>query len=457
MKKNVLIIENFCRTVSWIKAIKLIHNVDIYVVNMVPQLKSLILQDGVAENKILELHHFNKNDNNADTLNKLAKYEKQFKIKINEIINMDRILKKVNYSIALNYLAYIIREIDRFLSSHHIEFIFMEATWAHEILICEYARIKGIKVYVPHTARLPYERFLFFEGYKQKHYYKRNHSQIKTHELADKVFNDVVNRNKKPFYFAKNNKKNEFSITWVKGLINQINIKIKKQNNPFLIPSITELIRGKIIKLLRLKIIQKQKYFLKLSEIKAKFILVCLHVQPEASIDVLSNKYSNQLENIRKISMSTPVEYKIVVKEHSNALGDRPLQFYRNLQRIPGVVLLDPYADSHDAIGKSDLVITVTGTVAYEAALLGKKAVTMVPMFFSGLLFKEFFNPNEDSVEEMIKEDMPNNNAIYKSIEEILKNSFPGDTTDTRSNPDVLLTDNLVSLSTAFKEVIFDS
>ena len=67
-----------------------------------------------------------------------------------------------------------------------------------------------------------------------------------------------------------------------------------------------------------------------------------MHVQPEASIDVVGTKYSNQIEFVRNIANTTPNEYSIIVKEHSHAIGNRSINFYKSLLEIPNVVLLHP-------------------------------------------------------------------------------------------------------------------
>ena len=64
------------------------------------------------------------------------------------------------------------------------------------------------------------------------------------------------------------------------------------------------------------------------------------------------------------------------MKEHSVALNTRPRAFYRELRRIPAVRLISPFADNFKLISGADLVVTVTGTAAYEASLLGQPAAS---------------------------------------------------------------------------------
>jgi UDP-N-acetylglucosamine 2-epimerase len=196
-----------------------------------------------------------------------------------------------------------------------------------------------------------------------------------------------------------------------------------------------------------------------MENIDFSFILVTLHVQPEASIDVLASKYSNQIEFVRSIARTTPVSHKVLVKEHSNALGDRSYSFYKKLASIPRVTLVDPNIDSHYLIKSADLVISATGTASFEAAVLGTPAVTASEMFFSHLMVQKKFNPYVDDVKDLIQtgylwKKKYSKEMIVAGMVKILRNSFEGDTTDILSNPNVVKKKNIHLLEKAFKELI---
>ena len=115
------------------------------------------------------------------------------------------------------------------------------------------------------------------------------------------------------------------------------------------------------------------------------YLLYTLHKQPEASIDVLGADYANQYELIKGISRQLPQDIRLYVKEHSHCLGDRTRSELLSIKRLPGVRLIDPFADTHDLIKNARAVVTVSGTVAYEAGLHGQTAGTFAPMFFNRL------------------------------------------------------------------------
>lgn len=108
-----------------------------------------------------------------------------------------------------------------------------------------------------------------------------------------------------------------------------------------------------------------------------------LHVEPEASTMVFADKLTNQLVIIEQIAKSMPVGYKLLVKEHIPMLGLRPRGFYERIRNIPDVHLITPFADNFSLIKNAQLVVTITGTAAWEAMLLGRPALVMGPTQFN--------------------------------------------------------------------------
>jgi hypothetical protein len=117
-----------------------------------------------------------------------------------------------------------------------------------------------------------------------------------------------------------------------------------------------------------------------------RYVLYPLHHQPEASVDVSGSLNSNQTALIETLSRLLPVTHKLWIKEHRSGIGDRSLGWYRRISRLPNVRLLDPWQDIFSLIKGADLVVTITGTAGYEAALMGVPSVGLAEMFFSPLL-----------------------------------------------------------------------
>jgi hypothetical protein len=117
-----------------------------------------------------------------------------------------------------------------------------------------------------------------------------------------------------------------------------------------------------------------------------RYVLFCLHHQPEASIDVVAAAYSNQMATIERLTRSLPAKHRLWVKEHGSAVGDRSRAWLRQVARLPGVRLIDPRESSFSLMTHADLVISPAGTVCLEAALLGVPAMTLADLFFAPLM-----------------------------------------------------------------------
>lgn len=101
-----------------------------------------------------------------------------------------------------------------------------------------------------------------------------------------------------------------------------------------------------------------------------------LHTEPEVSLLVYGRPYVNQIEIIRMLAMSLPADMTLVVKEHPWMVGKRSLSSYKKILNIPRVQFVDPQLDARTLILGATLVCVVTGSVALEAAILGKPVVT---------------------------------------------------------------------------------
>lgn len=145
-----------------------------------------------------------------------------------------------------------------------------------------------------------------------------------------------------------------------------------------------------------------------------KYVYFPLHLIPESTTLNKSPFHPNELGVIEAISKSLPIAWKLYVKEHGNMIGERPLSFYKRIKRFSNVrlVTMDFYNDPKPWLINSMGVITLSGTSAFEAAMLGKKALLFGNVFFEVMdgikkvrsfeelpnLIKEFNIPNVDNI-----------------------------------------------------------
>jgi len=127
---------------------------------------------------------------------------------------------------------------------------------------------------------------------------------------------------------------------------------------------------------------RKRKFFLdknchkKISD--EKFIYLPLNQEPERSLLLDAPYFTNQIETIRHIAKSIPIDYILYVKEHptqGKARGWRPISDYKSIIDIPNVKLIHHDISSTELIKKSSLVITAGGTASFESQIYNTPSI----------------------------------------------------------------------------------
>ena len=118
-----------------------------------------------------------------------------------------------------------------------------------------------------------------------------------------------------------------------------------------------------------------------------KFAYFPLHVEPERALLIDAPYFVNQIEVIKNVAKSLPVDYALYVKEHPimKKLNWRRTSFYKQIIDLPNVVLIHPHEDSHELIKNSSIVITITGTGGLQAAFYKKPSIIFSDTIYSEL------------------------------------------------------------------------
>ena len=108
-----------------------------------------------------------------------------------------------------------------------------------------------------------------------------------------------------------------------------------------------------------------------------KFVYFPLSVEPERTLSIGAQFYSNQLEIIRNVARSIPVDCKLYVKEHMAMRYRhwRPISYYKAVMDLPNVTFIHPSLGNKELIKNCSIVFTVTGTAGLEAAYYGKPSI----------------------------------------------------------------------------------
>jgi len=135
-----------------------------------------------------------------------------------------------------------------------------------------------------------------------------------------------------------------------------------------------------------------------------KFIFYPLQFTPEGSADLTCPLYNNQLELARQISMSLPGDYTLVVKEHPGMIGLRTPSYLEKIDKTPNVKLIDYRIPSEEVLKRTDLVISSTGTIIFEAAFYWKPAILLSDAGIFPLLPNVFKHTDLATLTKKIKE-----------------------------------------------------
>jgi len=119
------------------------------------------------------------------------------------------------------------------------------------------------------------------------------------------------------------------------------------------------------------------------------FVYFPLQHEPERTLLIDAPFYTNQIEIIKNIAKSLPIDFKLLVKEHFSMRTEawRERRYYKNLQEIPNLELIHPSVDSYSLLKSCSLVATLTGTSALEAAFYQKPSIVFSDTSFSSLPF----------------------------------------------------------------------
>lgn len=186
----------------------------------------------------------------------------------------------------------------------------------------------------------------------------------------------------------------------LKSMIEMLSSDNNKTHFTYFGRSSLKVIKNEIILLIKKKY---REYYIeknlekKIPELK-KLILFPLHTEEERATLIGAPYYTNQIEIIKNITKALPIGYQLIVKEHPSMRirGWRKISDYKEMMKLPNVVVLHPNTDIVDIIKKSKLVITINSTTGFEAAFYEKPSITFMKKHYSNLSFtKVNYNFNE--------------------------------------------------------------
>ncbi len=462
---NISFVSNYHKTIFFASVAGKLRKCGNKIFWMSPSRKwaKWLIAEGVYRRNILDITKYGKEwvggELSQEDDEEIKWLEDKGELSVRDIIMRDRVLRYKNYEDAVKYISTVSRKVREFILKENIEVIFGEQTWAFEIVVGQVSSILDVRYLVPKSTRIPNGKFAFFPSPYQKRVIEVNEVESHHRSKANKLLKNFKKEKPKPDYYKAKGNLPSPNFQWLlkpfhanKDPYNETRFHWRDLKN-YKSRDFNRVLRGFTV------------YLRRPFEVKGppsdSFVFITLHRQPEASVDVLGGYFSNQLETVRAISRSTPNSYRILVKEHSSAIGDRGPNFYSKLSGIPGVSTVDPYVDSFPFLENSDLVVSISGTASYEAALLGQPATTVAPMFFGPLLVCNGWNPYNSSLEDMSemlgsKAQLPCREDKINFLSYILAQSFSGIISDPTQSKECMSTENINKVSDGFRLLLDD-
>ena len=305
---------------------------------------------------------------------------------INHIVSMDRLLRLKSDTFSRSYLAHIEKIVTQFLLERGVMLVLGGRDTALQISTSKICGRLGISYIAPTMTRIPDDRYGFCQGYTEASFVvfrePSSDDRVKAVEFLQHF------RENKPVpttvdFERRNNQFFRRLPSDIRQIITMTYRGLFDRGNDFTRYSVRQLFgmywrrRWNSLCVRLAPPFQRQG--------SKPFVLYAYQMQPESSIDVLAAHYSDQITLIRQIARSVPSSHDFYVKPHPDHVGGLSRAKLDEIARIPGVTLVDPFASGRDLMHRAALIVTPTGTMAYEAALHGSPSIIFAKEFYGCL------------------------------------------------------------------------
>lgn len=429
--------------------------------------ENFLRNQGINPEKIINiLNGFNPRDSDlVEDLRELSKLPDDPELGINNIILMDRILCRRPWPVAYHFLATIIKNLEKKVRPLKIDLATSWRDHSVQLLTMRWLKGVGIPCVIPTRIRIPQEYYGFCTGVHTSTFSLVKGFGIAEIEWANTFLSEFRNRKQKPA--LKKSSRSFYDVFKLlpghaRAFLNELKKSIRDRGNRVTRYTLIQLLLMYFIRRIRLFRYKVQSPAMKqfIPQKNIKYFLYTLHTQPESSIDVQGAYFSNQIELIKTIVRSLPTGGILLVKVHPTDVDGKPIAYYREISKIPSVVLLDYSIDSGGLIDCSELVFVLTGTIGYEAALFGKPVIVFADNFFNIFptvhLCRDIRGlPN--LIDEVLNKcrKLDSDQDILKCLAALKANVYPGEVSRTFGATNLpLRADDLQTLQVAYHDLV---
>jgi hypothetical protein len=316
----------------------------------------------------------------------LSQLESALNPRIHDIILMDRILRNKSYRFAYCYIHHLQQVLSKFLAENSIALVSSGRDSALQLVSMLVCRKLGIPWVVPTRMRIPQNMYMFASGHETASIVDIRPSTDEDRAWAEEFLRSFNTRPEKPAQRQATRTATDIlrmAPKHAKIFFSLLRKSARDRGNDYSRYTI-----GRILWLYvrrRVNLLGYKAFPPYSPPGDQPFCLYALHTQPESSIDVAGSYFSDQTALITFISRSLPVGFELYVKIHPTDVGGKSLSFYREIATLPGIRLIGAEVESSKLLPHASIIFTLTGTIGYEAGLIGRPVVAFARNYFNSM------------------------------------------------------------------------
>jgi len=427
-----------------------------------------LLNQGISEDRILNLSDeasdLDKGVLSSAEIDRISTIESEVNLSFRDMYFMDRVLREKDYHYALRYMLKCFDKVSDFAVQNDICKVFSEQTWNFEIITSAVCTTLNIDSYYVDGVKVPdgegVGRFAFFRGSLLDKMPKSSKPKREDFEFAKKFLEEYRCNKQGTSYLTSFFYKPSIKFSWAGKFFKHLKYLFSDRFDLTRRPLLS-LIRYRIIQVFNYSVLSVVRPFSSAKSIKSKrYILIVLHKQPDSAVDVAASNFLNQFEAVKAFARKIPIDYDIVIKDHSHALGLNSLSKYKVLSQIPRVTLVEPKSDIFELIDSAKLVYSLGGTASLEAAIMGRRSLTAVEKFFSDITMRRYLNPYHVTNNELLRilgESPPSDEQVIEYLATVHANSYVGMVLDPTSNSMYGSDENINNIYLGFKSFLLEN
>ncbi|HEY5524433.1 MAG TPA: hypothetical protein VIK26_03740, partial [Clostridium sp.] len=309
-----------------------------------------VVKDLIPNAKIYEIEDYlEKNWDKFDMASILVAEEKYSIDSVWKLFYTDRFLVNFNYDDSIKFIVGHIKFYEEIFQKEKPDYFINEPVAIFSAYIEYYiGKYYDVKYYGFQVGRLETDTKVFLiddpfqMNFKLDEKFNKGEFTKEQLELAGKYIDNFRKKGIKPEAEKLQRIEPKFKLKFAYHIIRYIASLFRKKNySKFNYMHYNQNIKelDQLIFWLRYRCVKK---WFKSIDNKDKFYYYPIHYEPEAATLICGGKFKNQLSTIELLSQNIPGNCKLYVKEHYFALIHKKLDFYKQIKRLPNVVLIEP-------------------------------------------------------------------------------------------------------------------